>query len=356
MKNILIICLVVIFASCASDFIEDLYVQPVASFSIDKTEYDVLESVNFTNSGQGQKYVVYPGDSLHRYNRVGETGYATASNGKFSYSYQDPGTYTAVWIASSINDKGEVITAIDSVKINVIAKNGGLDKFTIYNIYRMPEYSGTVYYSSYGEFISSDTILCPIIFDAWRDATVNSIKANQLIYFDLASSLASMYWVDESNTEREIKSGISSYRFVKFVRDGKLAIQQFVVKTASGIKNNYYVAPVLIPKMTKFSINGVEGTISRNLAYYNQYDIAITLPSGTDLSAVTPVFETMNNDPNLTDGNNVKVWVGDQLQTSGVSVVNASGKSITYKIQATLLGSDNPALMQEATVKVTITN
>lgn len=350
--NILIIACVLY--SCNSEsFIQDLYVAPKASFMINKTEYDVNESVLFTNLGKGQKFVVYPGDTLHRYNQPFNTGFATASNGTFSYAYNEPGIYTAIWVATSINDQGEIIESIDSTQISVVAKDGGLDKFSIFNIYRMPEYTGTVFFVSFGEYISSDTLICPIIFDAWRPSlTINSIKAPQLINFSLASTLSKFYWID-NGVERQIQSGLSSSRIVRFLADGKLAVQKFIVKTASGFVSEYFVAPVIIPKMTKFTINGVDGTITRDIAYYNRYNISITLPAGTDLSAVAPTFEIMNNDPDLV-GDNIEVFINNTLQTSGVSVVNASTKAIEYKVRSFLLGSENKKLMQESIIKITI--
>jgi len=348
-QSVLLTC---IFVSCSSDsFISDIYIEPDASFTINKTEYDVHESVFFTKTGQGQKFVVYPGDSLHRYNQPFNTGYSTASNGTFSYAYNEPGVYTAVWVASSINENGEIIKAIDSTQITVVAKDGGLEKFVIFNTYKMTEYSGSVFFSSYGEFISEDTILCPILFDAWRTSTtVNSIKAPQLINFTLSSTLSKFYWI-ENGIEREIQSGLTSSRIVKFLVDGKLAVQDFVVKTASGITSEYHVAPVIIPKMTKFSVNGVNGTITRDIAYYNKFNVAMTLPAGTDLSNIIPSFEIMNNDVNLV-GNNIEVSVNGVLQTSGVTSINASGKTVQYKIKSFLLGSDNNKLVQESIVTV----
>jgi hypothetical protein len=358
MKKInLLWALAFLFASCdPNNYLEDMYVKPTASFEIPKAEYDVYESVLFSNMGTGQYFVVYPGDENHVYQKMGNSGFATNSAGTFSYSYQEPGEYTAVWVASSINARGEKEYTVDSVKIKVMALNGGLDKLSIYNINRLDEYSTggvTVYYTSYGEFVSPDTLLCPIMFAAWRNATINSIKAKLLVNFELASNTAKMYWMD-NDVEKEIISMSSASRIVYFVQDGKLAVQNFRVKTASGVTADYYVAPVMIPQLTKFSILGVNATLARSISDYDVFSAEVILPSGTDLTQLTPVFEVMGNDPNLLDGTNCQVTANSVVQISGTSVVDFSGGTVVYTINYSMLGETNTKLNRQAIVTVKV--
>lgn len=342
------------FSSCTNEsFIKEMFVEPEASFIIPKETFEVNESVVFKNLGKGQRYVVYPGDYLHKYKTTNNVGYSTSSDGSFSYSYSEPGEYTAVWVATSISDKGNVVEDIDSVKIKVQSTNGGLEKFTVYNTYKMTDYSTAVYYSSLGEFISKDTIICPFIFDAWRTSTVvNSVKAPQLINFQLTSNLSKFYWVDNNGAEQEIKSASTASRIINFLKDGKFAVQKFVVKTASGFISNYYVVPLIIPKITKFTVNGVAGTITRDLAYYNRYNISISLPSSTNLNTIVPVFEVMNNDVYLV-GDNIEVSVNDVLQQSGVSSIDASSKTVVYKVRSYMFGNRSSKLFRDSYVTVT---
>jgi hypothetical protein len=350
--NSTIFILMLLTSACSSDsFINDLFVKPQALFQIDKTEYEVHESVIFTNKGAAQRYVVFPGDSLHKYKVDFNSGYATSSAGTFSYAYNEPGEYNAVWVATSVNESGEVIQDVDSVKIKVVSKNGGLEKLTVYNTYKMVDYANAVFFSSVGEFVSKDTLICPFIFDSWRTSTVvNSLKAPQLINFELASSLSKFYWV-ENEIEREIKSSNTASRIVRFAPDGKLAVQKFIVKTASGINSTYYVAPLIIPKMTKFSVNGIDGVITRDLAFYNRYNVTISLPANTSYASIVPIFEIMNNDVNLV-GNNIEVTVNGQIQVSGSTSVDASSKTIIYKVRSFLLGSTNKKLYQDSYITV----
>lgn len=356
----ILICLFLLSACDPNDYASDLYVQPEASFEIPKTDYDVFESVIFTNKGSGQYFVVYPGDKNHRYGLSGNTGFSTNTNGTFSYSYSDPGTYTAVWVASSTNVKGEKEISIDSVTVTVVARNGGLDRFSIYNIYRLDEYQTgglSIYYTSYGEFISPDTLICPILYSSWKDAAFNSIKASQYADFELSSNNAEMYWVNLLGEEIKITPKSTASRILYFVENGKLKTQNFRVKTASGFISDYYMAPVMIPQFTKFSINGVDGTITRNISDFYVYDVELTLPSGTDLQGVKPEFVVMNNDTNLLDGTNCKVTINGIEQISGTSVVNFSNKGeAEYKIDYWIMDGNSANLMQQSTIRVKVTN
>jgi hypothetical protein len=353
--KILFIALVTMFIACEpNEFITDLYVTPQAAFEINKDVYDVFESVRFTNKGTGQAYVVYPGDNGHVYGQTNNTGFTTASDGTFSYAYSEAGSYNVVWIASSMNAAGERILSVDSTTVNVVAKNSGLDMFQIFNVYKMTEYTGNVFHSPEGKFVAEDTLLCPILFASWRNSTVNSIKAKQLIKFELASTLSKMYWINPLGEEKEIISLHSGSRIVEFVQGGMLKTQQFKVRTNSGFFTDYYVAPVMIPQFTSFKINGITGTIKRDIAYYNIYDISVDKSTLGDISALSPEFVVMNDDVNLLDGTNCTVTIDGVVQQSGVSVVDFSKGVVNYQIDYQMMGEDNPKLSQHAIIRVNV--
>ena len=219
----------------------------------------------------------------------------------------------------------------------------------------MREYAGTVYFNSTGEKISSDSLLCPVIWDAWRSAKVNSIQALQLIEFELTSSTATFSWLDQSTGAlRPLRSGISTSRIVNFMNDGRPAVQKFVVTTSSGNETPYYVAPVLIPAFTAFSINGVKGTIERDIAFYDRYNVTVKLPASTDLTELTPEFTVMNGDAALLDGTNLKVMLGGVPQTSGTSTVDFSSGQAVYTLHYRMAGETNPNVCRTAEITVNI--
>ena len=351
-----LICVLLFTACDPNNYLDSLYVAPTAQFDVPGTNFEVFESVVFTNKGAGQYFVVYPGDKGHVYGETGNTGFPTNSDGSFSYSYNEPGTYKVVWVASSINKEGNQEMQTASVTINIIAMNGGLDWLSIYNIYKLDEYSTggvNVFYTSYGEFVSPDTILCPILYASWRDATINTIKAKQLVNFELSSTTSKMFWVNNGE-EKGIVSMATGSRIVEFMKDNKLAIQNFRVRTASDIASDYYVAPVMMPQFTEFKINGVKGTITRSISYYEVFDIEVNLPTGTDLTQLTPDFIVMNNDINLLDGTNCRVSINGTEQISGTSSVDFSKGTVQYLIDYTMLGSNNKKLSQRGIMNITV--
>ncbi len=360
--SLLIITFGLILTSCNDNFIQEIYQDPTAKFEVKPGlhtgEYEVFESVVFSNVGSGGSYVVFPGDTEHKFGVAGNTGFTTATNGTFSYSYQEVGNYTAVWVASSIDGNGKIIEKIDSTVIKVVSTNGGIDQFYLSNFYTMPEYS-TVF-KSYSKAISADTLVCPILYAGWNNFKTFSNLSRIITNFSLSSTLSKLYWLDASTgIEKELKTGsTSSTDGISLTNSSKLSVQKLIVKTASGFTSNYYLAATVIPNFTKFSVNigGIDysAIITRDISYYDRFNVQLTLPAGADISALTPVFELVGNDVNLTDGTNYDVTVNGVKQTSGASIQNFSSKKLTYEINMWMLGAQNKKIAQKATMLVTI--
>lgn len=348
--------------SCNDNFINEIYKEPIAHFSVKEGlnagQYEVFESVLFSNTGTGQSYVVFPGDAGHKYGTSGNMGFTTASNGSFAYSYQEVGDYTAVWVASSVKGDGTISTKADSVKIKVVSSNGGLEQFYLSNFYTLTDFGVT--YKAYSKAISKDTLVCPILYSGWKNFKTLSDRNRIVCNFRLSSTLAKLYWVDAvSGAEKELKTGsTASTDGVSFTTNSNSSIQEYTVRTASGLSTNYFIAAAVIPNFTRFTVNvgGIDynAVITRDVSYYNQFNVQLTLPSETDLSALKPTFEVVGNDPNLTDGSNYDVTVNGQKQTSGVSTQNFSSKQLVYEINMWVLGSLNKNVGQKSIMTVTI--
>ena len=380
-KYILFLVVIISSWSCENDFIRELYVEPVAQFQLlpEVEAYQVLAPIQFKNQGVGQTFVVYPGDPGHVYGQPNSTGFATDISGSFTYYYREIGTYNAVWVSSSIQSDGTVVSAIDSRSIHVVASDGGLSNFIIPGIYRMNEYATRPSYNSYGTFVSVDTIVCPIIYAAWATtSTINTIKRAFSLQFELtAPATTTVYWYDPvAGSDKPVIPG-STTGNVWFINpqtqagtNVRLETQLFKVVTLSGNSYKYYVSPVVIPNFTNFSVT-IGGTtymatydattivpadnkITRDGSFYNRFNVNLTLPQGTNLSALVPNFVVVNNDANLTDGSNLSVSLNGVPQTSGVSVVNLSSGSVIYNIKMGLLGDRNSHLMQEAQMIVNV--
>jgi len=379
-RYLVFLLLIALVSGCKNDFVSEIYVEPVAKFTVipDTAVYQVLGPVEFRNQGAGQTFVVYTGDAGHVYGQQNSKGFATNVFGNFTYYYKELGTYTATWVASSIKSDGTVVSATDSIQIKVIASNGGLSNFVIPNMYRMSEYASSPSYSSYGTYVSSDTMVCPIIYEAWATtSTINTIKRAFSLQFDLvAPATTTMFWHDPVVGDDKPLVSASATRNVWFVNpqtaggaNVRLQTQLFNVVTASGFTYKYYVSPVVIPNFTSFSVTvggttytstydattivAADNKITRDGAFYNRHNVNLTLPKGTDLSALVPNFVVVNNDANLTDGSNLKVSINGVAQTSGVSVVDLS-HTVTYDIKMGLLGDPNVHLIQNAQMVVNI--
>ena len=336
--------------SCENDqFIDDIYTDPKAAFSINEKEYfNVFESIKFQNTGTGQKFVVWPGDVSHVYGQTGNNGYACNEDGSFSYSYQEPGEYMAVWIASSIKANGDIVSSMDSVKIKVATLNGGLKSFSITRMQALSEYGSGFFYNSDGEFVAENRIVCPMPYVLWPKAINRTLG----VKFDLESSFAKLYWETEAG-DVELQSENTNKVF-RFDKDNKLYPQTLKTKMSSGYETKYEIAAMIIPEFTLFSINGVEAVKKRDLSAFNKFISTITLSEDIDETALIPQFEVMNNDPDLIDSQKIIfVKVNNQEQISGVTVVDFS-TPVEYIITYSIPGSDGYVYVQQAYFQVTI--
>ncbi len=357
-KAIFLILSVAIFVCCHNRYLEEYYLEPKAAFSTNLKDGKAvtLESVIFQNQGSGQYFSVYTGDAGHKYGEQGNSGFAIGSSGSFSYSYREPGLYSVVWIASSVDAKGAVDSSIDSVKLIVEDLSGGLDELSIYKIYRLDEYdeSRNTYYHAKAEQVDDSTLVCPIIYEAWREGKINSIKSEKLqLKYQLTSPTAKLMWYQQK-TESWIQIKSETDNIFSVVNDGKITIQRIKVVTGSGYEKHYRIAAVMIPKLTSYRINGVEGEITHVKTSYNEYEIRLKLPVGTNLGNLCPEFIVMDNDVNLYDGDNAKVSIDGIVEQSGVNTVDFSSGEVMYDVYYQMSGYDDAKLYTESKVRVII--
>ncbi|WP_455584993.1 hypothetical protein [Bacteroides sp.] len=354
MKNFIFICSAIItfctLVSCDNEhFIDDIYIKPQAKFMIDdKPFFQVFESVHFFNHGTGQKFTVWPGDASHIYGEKGSTGFACNTDGTFSYSYQEPGTYNAVWIASSIKANGDIVFSVDSVKIKVEATEGGLISFSLPRMARLSDYGSSFFYESYGQFIEKDRILCPIPYKLWP----NYIRRAVGVKFQLGSTFAKLNWASEGGDVELVSE--STAKVLRFDQSDQLQPQILKVITSSGKTDTYEVVAMVIPELTSFSIEGIEGVVSRDLSAFNKFKIQLQLPTDIDRTTLIPSFEVFKNDPNLlTSDKTVKVTVDGITQTSGITPVNFT-TPITYVLTYTISGSEGYKYTYDTYYEITV--
>jgi hypothetical protein len=113
----------------------------------------------------------------------------------------------------------------------------------------------------------------------------------------------------------------------------------------SGTERNYILYTVYYPEFTanSFKLGNATGSLVRNVYDYSIFEMNVNLPSGTDISSLTPTFTA--RDPNE------KVYIGNEEQTSGVSVVDFTNE-VTYRLVSTV--PTNPEMQVESRVVVKI--
>lgn len=339
-----------LLSSCDNEkFIDDIYVTPKAAFSIDdKESFQVFESVHFKNLGTGMNFVVWPGDEGHVYGKTGNNGYACNTDGSFSYSYQEPGEYMAVWIASSIDSDGKITSSKDSVKIKVVAAMGGLTSFSITRMARMNDFGSNFFYESYGKFLDEDHIVCPMPYRLWP----SYIRRTLGIKFSMSSDFAKLYW-ETAGGDVELISE-STTKVFRFDENNQLEPQTIKVRMSSGNEDKYEIVALIIPEFSSFKINGVTGVQTRDVTAFNKFKIAVTLPSGTDLTQLVPEFVIMNNDANLlTATKTATVTVDGVNQNSGQTQVDFSSP-VNYVITYSVPGSNGYTYTSECFYEVTV--
>jgi len=340
MKKIIYLFFIVALYTLSScdnkSFIDDIYMEPQAKFSIDQKEvFQVFESVHFSNKGLGQKFSLWPGDSLHVYGQNGNSGFACNSDGTFSYSYQDPGIYNAVWIASSVNSNGDIIFSVDSVKIKVESAVGGLTSFSLPRISKLVDFGTDFFYESYGNFVEPNRVVCPIPYKLWP----NYVRRSLGVKFELGSKFAKLNWksgIEDLNLISE-----STIKVFRFDVANQLEPQALKVIASSGNIEVYEVVAMIIPEITDFTINNVKGVITRDVSAFNKFKVKVQLPIGTNKSSLVPSFEIFKNDLNLlTTVKTVQVKLNDVMQTSGVTSVDFTSP-VNYILTYSVPGSNN---------------
>lgn len=357
-KYIFIIFAMTALAGCHNQYLAEYYVKPEAAFTTNLSSDTVqtLQSIVFTNQGKGQTFSIWPGDADHVYGQQGNAGYTVNSSGFYSYSYREPGVYTIVWVAGSIDAAGQVVQDVDSTRLVVLDMHGGLDELVIKKIYRLDDYdvSRNTFFSSTAEQVNDSTLMCGVVYEAWRNGSINSIKSPKLtLMYTLTSTKSKLYWWNTAKAEwLEIRSEVDN--IFNVMENNRIAVQRVKVVTASGYENRYWIYTVMMPKLTKFSVNGVEGKIVHELTSYNVYDINLSLPAGTDVSSLKPEWQLMANDANLLEGATCHVTVDGVEQVSGQSVINGS-QEVVYKLSYTFPNTNNDALTQTSEMHVHIT-
>ena len=157
-------------------------------------------------------------------------------------------------------------------------------------------------------------------------------------------------WIRKINTSVEVAENaemetidISGEPYSDKTKYDLTASPTIGVTAASGLVKTYQVYTLSYPVFETFSIDGVAGTTTYSAYSYDKTFVSVTLPSGTDLTRLKPVFSSADA---------LSVSIDGQPQTSGMSEVDFS-QTVTYTLTNQL--ADHPECRCESQVVVEVT-
>lgn len=305
--------------------------QPVAAISVDKTEYEINESMNLRFVGSANDVVVFPGDEDHDYELRAESNTGLVVNKNlFTYSYSRPGVYHVVCVASNNDDFGRSLRSdTTSVWIRVIDDNTAITSISDPSV---------LYDEVFAKAVSdTDWLLALPRKVRYRNADRNINIERQKLNIEGASSSMTIELkdLDDDAAQYAAYNSRANYNLRK----------NFAIRTqsSSGLSRDYRLYTLNYGEFKTFAAAGVKGTIVRTEYDYSYYTIDIDAAGGTDLSAVPVTFT-------LYDSATEKVYVGEREVHSG-DVFDFTDP-VTFRFVVSEPG--NEAIKLESTCVVTV--
>ncbi|MDR2683349.1 MAG: DUF5017 domain-containing protein [Dysgonamonadaceae bacterium] len=318
-RNLIILGLCFLFASCEEETLNT----PQASFEISDTEVSVNQTVTFTFTGsEAKQVVVFTGDEGHDYElREQSNSGLTMSKGILSYSYKKPGNYKIVLIAVNYDKEGDrILEAKAETNLVVSDTRTGLKVIALRRDMFTKEIQGDRI---------DDVILFAVPYKVRlrnRDNAVNLTKQRLDI---TAESESATLWLNDTEYSDKTNYDLTQSPVLK-------------IRAGSGDEESYNLRTINYPVFETFSINGVAGTVAYDDYNFNKTHITLTLPAGTDKSALIATF---------TSADAQEVTVGETIQVSGLTANNFD-RTLVYTLKTA--DPDNNRLQCESTVEVTV--
>lgn len=306
------------FVSCEDDAAGDVK----ASMTINKTEFEVNESMEIVFTGAADAVSVWTGDEEHDYELRDQNNSGFAVNkGRFSYSYTKPGIYKVVLMASTYNEKAvELRRDTCSYTIKVIDDHTAITKLSCPQVF---------YDEVFATAVNDTEWLMELPRKLRFKDRDRNVTLSQRLKFYIPSELTTV--------------AVNGEAFGSTKKYDISAPVDILVTSDYGTTRDYKLYTMYYPEFKTFSIAGVNGTIVRDEFNYNDYQMDVVLPAGTDVSSIAPVFTTYSA--------NEKVYIGDVEQTSGVTRANFAD-GVTYRLVSTFDGK--PELQSESTFRINI--
>lgn len=305
-------------ASCS----DEKATQPTAAFTIDANVVEVNQSVTLHFTGNAENVVVFPGDNSQDYDLINENNTGLVVNkGLFTYAYSTPGTYKMVCVATNHADKGmSLLSDTCSTWIRVIDDATEIENISAYPVVR-------------------DEIFASKVNDSdWLLALPRKMRYQSSNPAVTLSRKLKVYTVSQSTTVEIDGAEFSSTKSYDLSK-----VLNITARSYEGTERAYKLHTLYYGEFKTFTVAGAKGTIERDPFDYNNYVMNITVAEGTDLTALKPEFTLF--------ADNEKVYIGNEEQTSGVSVVDFTNP-VTYRFVTT--SAENPQISVESTCVVSI--
>ncbi|MDR2928810.1 MAG: DUF5017 domain-containing protein [Cytophagaceae bacterium] len=296
---------------------------PVASITINKTEFTINETMEINFTGVADQVTVFPGDNMQNYDLREQSNTGLVVNKKlFTYAYAVPGVFKVVCVASTHTENAAELK-YDTCSVTVTVT----DDVTEINRISCPQVR---YDEVFAEKMADDNwlmILPRRIKLGTSTPAINIARQRLRFYIPSDSTKVSIDGKSYSNTQNYDLS----------------VPLDILVKSNAGTERPYKLYTVNYAEFASFKLLGATGTLVRNEYDYSTFVMEVTLPTGTDVSNAVPEFTTT--------APTEKVYIGDKEQTSGTSAVDFT-KDVIYRLVST--SADNPAMQAESTVSVKI--
>jgi len=302
---------------------EEAIKTPEVEASINKELLTINESMVIDFAGStADNIVVFPGDEMHDYDFRDHSHTGLVVNKKlFTYSYQVPGVYKVVCLASTSGDMAtDLKFATCSFTVTVIDDQTEIDRISCPQIIRDEVFA---------ERHANDEWLMVLPRSVLYNNREQNIAVAQRLRFYIQSDSTKVL-INGSNF-----SATTAYNLSSPV--------DILVKSDFGTNRPYKLYTINYPKFNSFKLLDVNGTMTLNEFDYSTFVMNVTLPRGTDVSSLAPEFTTYLPSE--------KAYIGNTEQISGASTVDFT-KDVTYRLVSTL--PDKPGMQAESTVVVKI--
>lgn len=319
-KTLFLLLATVAFTACNN---EDEATQPSAAIRIEQESYNINESMTVHFTGNAENVVIYPGDTGHDYElrEKSNTG-LVVNKGLFTYAYSKPGVYKVVCLVTNHSNEGKVVLR-DTCSAYVRIK----DDVTEIERISAP---AVLYDEVFAERLSGNDFVLRLPRRLQYMGKQANVVLKQKVRF----------YIPSETSEISI-NGAAYNSTTKYDLASTLNIQ---VKSYEGSIADYKLFTLNYANFKTFKVLGKTSKIVYSEYDYSTYAMNITVPAGSDLTAVAPEF-TLNAD-------NEKAYIDGVEQVSGVTMVDFTNP-VTYTLVTT--SKENPDVKAETTFVVTVT-